>query len=148
MNFILCSPNIHRVRGLSFLSVHLLSRAHFSTFMVGSSGSRISWPLRLVTTAALGLLILVFNHTSRVSPNTTAQVPSPNSWQSLLYTYATPSPALDPYAEHPIRQLMRTGREEWEAKVARQSRTLAAARVEYERRYSMLPPPGFDKWSV
>ena len=47
---------------------------------------------------------------------------------------------------HPIYQLIRDGREAWEAKVARQSKTLKEAVEEYKRRYHRQPPKGFDKW--
>ncbi|EIW69878.1 hypothetical protein TREMEDRAFT_61649 [Tremella mesenterica DSM 1558] len=47
---------------------------------------------------------------------------------------------------HPIYQLIRDSREQWDAKVARQSRTLKEAVEEYKRRYKQAPPKGFDKW--
>jgi hypothetical protein len=47
---------------------------------------------------------------------------------------------------HPIYQLIRDGREEWDHKVARQSRTLKDAVQEYRNRYGRQPPVGFDKW--
>lgn len=47
---------------------------------------------------------------------------------------------------HPIHQLIRTARAEWDAKVERQSKTLEEAVEEYRRRYRMEPPRGFSKW--
>lgn len=47
---------------------------------------------------------------------------------------------------HPIYQLIRDARDEWDNKVARQSRTLKEAVEEYKRRYRFEPPRGFDKW--
>lgn len=47
---------------------------------------------------------------------------------------------------HPIYQLIRDGREAWDTKVARQSKTLKEAVEEYKRRYHRQPPKGFDKW--
>ncbi|WWC92054.1 uncharacterized protein L201_007008 [Kwoniella dendrophila CBS 6074] len=47
---------------------------------------------------------------------------------------------------HPIHQLIRDAREEWDNKVARQSKTLAQAVREYQKRYKRKPPKGFDKW--
>jgi hypothetical protein len=47
---------------------------------------------------------------------------------------------------HPIYQLIRDGRDEWDKKVARQSKTLKQAVTEYKRRYGRMPPKGFDKW--
>lgn len=47
---------------------------------------------------------------------------------------------------HPVYQLMRDARRDWDAKLARQSKTLKQAVDEYVRRYRRAPPPGFDKW--
>ncbi|SPO04499.1 related to capsular associated protein [Cephalotrichum gorgonifer] len=47
---------------------------------------------------------------------------------------------------HPIAQLVQKANEEAAALLARQSTTLEAAVAEYKRRYSMPPPPHFDKW--
>ncbi|KAK8850347.1 hypothetical protein IAR55_004265 [Kwoniella newhampshirensis] len=47
---------------------------------------------------------------------------------------------------HPIYQLIRDARDEWDQKVARQSKTLKQAVAEYRRRYGRQPPKGFDKW--
>lgn len=51
-----------------------------------------------------------------------------------------------PKQPHPIHMLIREGRQKWEDKVARQSRTLDEAVAEYKRRYNKKPPRGFDKW--
>ena len=47
---------------------------------------------------------------------------------------------------HPIYQLIHESRAAWDAKVARQSKSLAEAVKEYRRRYKMEPPKGYDKW--
>lgn len=47
---------------------------------------------------------------------------------------------------HPIPGLIANARKEFDQKLARQSRTLSAAVVEYERRYNRKPPKGFDDW--
>ncbi|OCF34447.1 hypothetical protein I316_03961 [Kwoniella heveanensis BCC8398] len=47
---------------------------------------------------------------------------------------------------HPIYQLIRDARAEWDEKVRRQSKTLKEAVEEYKRRYKRMPPKGFDKW--
>lgn len=47
---------------------------------------------------------------------------------------------------HPIYQLIKEARENWDAKIARQSKTLEQAVNEYKRRYHRNPPKGFDKW--
>ena len=47
---------------------------------------------------------------------------------------------------HPIPQLFEAAREAWNAKVARQSKTLAEAVETYRQRYNRNPPKGFDIW--
>lgn len=47
---------------------------------------------------------------------------------------------------HPVYQLVQDARERWKTKLAKQSRTLKQAVAEYERRYGLIPPKGFDKW--
>lgn len=47
---------------------------------------------------------------------------------------------------HAIHYLIERAKNEWGAKMARQSRTLEQAVDEYERRYKRRPPHGFDKW--
>ncbi|ORY21979.1 hypothetical protein BCR39DRAFT_474188 [Naematelia encephala] len=54
---------------------------------------------------------------------------------------------VDPESKlHPIYQLIRDAREQWDQKVQRQSKSLRAAVDEYQRRYHQRPPKGFDKW--
>jgi hypothetical protein len=50
--------------------------------------------------------------------------------------------------EHPIPQLLLLGEKRWEDMLARQSRSLEEAVLEYQRRYARNPPKGFDKWYV
>jgi hypothetical protein len=52
-----------------------------------------------------------------------------------------------PVSAHPIKQLIRDAKDQWQAKTSRQSKTLKQAVAEYKRRNrGMLPPKGFDKW--
>ncbi|KAL2123918.1 hypothetical protein VTJ04DRAFT_283 [Mycothermus thermophilus] len=56
-------------------------------------------------------------------------------------------PPLPDAAIHPIHQLIVSAEAEFDALVARQSKTLEEAVREYRRRYDGLPPPPhFDKW--
>ncbi|GJN90841.1 hypothetical protein Rhopal_003855-T1 [Rhodotorula paludigena] len=58
-----------------------------------------------------------------------------------------PPPPVDVERQpHPIHHLVRQGRKEWKAKVARQSKTVQSAIDEYERRYKRRPPRGFQDW--
>jgi hypothetical protein len=47
---------------------------------------------------------------------------------------------------HPIFDLIERAEKEWEAKLARQSKSLDEAVAEYRRRYGRSPPRGFDRW--
>lgn len=52
-----------------------------------------------------------------------------------------------PVSAHPIKQLIKDAKVKWEAKNAKQSKTLKQAVGEYKRRNGGLnPPKGFDKW--
>ncbi|EMD86818.1 glycosyltransferase family 90 protein [Bipolaris maydis ATCC 48331] len=57
---------------------------------------------------------------------------------------------LNPYhrmiIDHPVEIRIRKAQEEFELLVSRQSKTLESAKIEYQRRYSRDPPPGFDEW--
>ncbi|GAA5886154.1 hypothetical protein JCM6882_004281 [Rhodosporidiobolus microsporus] len=47
---------------------------------------------------------------------------------------------------HPIAHLISRAEEEWDDLLRRQSQTLEQAVAEYEARYGMRPPAGFDAW--
>lgn len=47
---------------------------------------------------------------------------------------------------HPVHLVVKRAREQWDAKLKRQSKTLPQAIDEYERRYQRRPPRGFDEW--
>lgn len=53
---------------------------------------------------------------------------------------------VNPDGGHPILELIKTAEEEWSSKIARASRTLEEAVIEYKRRYNRPPPKGFDDW--
>ncbi|KAJ3726820.1 hypothetical protein C8R42DRAFT_393752 [Lentinula raphanica] len=55
-------------------------------------------------------------------------------------------PTQDPWSTHPITRLMSLAEDQFRSKLARQSQTLEAAITEYQHRYSMRPPKGFDRW--
>jgi len=48
--------------------------------------------------------------------------------------------------EHPVEQLVRQAKADFESLVQRQSKNYTAAHAEYRRRYSVEPPPGFEDW--
>ncbi|SPO04707.1 related to capsule-associated protein [Cephalotrichum gorgonifer] len=47
---------------------------------------------------------------------------------------------------HPVENLIRNAQEVFEDLLERQSKTYAAAHGEYQRRYGVEPPPGFQGW--
>ncbi|KAF5381689.1 hypothetical protein D9615_005598 [Tricholomella constricta] len=53
---------------------------------------------------------------------------------------------VNPNGPHPIFELIRNAEANWNAKLARSSKTLAEAVAEYERRYKRPAPLGFDHW--
>ncbi|KAG8879659.1 Glycosyltransferase Family 90 domain containing protein [Tulasnella sp. 332] len=83
-----------------------------------------------------------------------------SSWSYLsLFAYLRRSPQshphrygsdglleVNPKGLHPIFELMQSAEAQWQEKLARSSKTLRAAVVEYQRRYKRMPPKGFDKW--
>ncbi|KZT55630.1 glycosyltransferase family 90 protein [Calocera cornea HHB12733] len=80
----------------------------------------------------------------RVEVEYAARMPNLPSLPSLP---AIPLPAaFTRHAKHPIEKLMEDGRRKWEDKLRRQSKSLEQAVAEYQRRYGLAPPKGFDKW--
>ncbi|KAI5988277.1 glycosyl transferase family 90-domain-containing protein [Pisolithus orientalis] len=53
---------------------------------------------------------------------------------------------VNPNGPHPIFELMQNAEASWNSKLARASKTLAEAVIEYKQRYKRAPPLGFDKW--
>jgi len=53
---------------------------------------------------------------------------------------------VNPHGRHPIYDLVEKAKKKWNAKVARQSKTLRDAVREYKRRYQRDPPLGFNRW--
>ena len=47
---------------------------------------------------------------------------------------------------HPILALLRDGETKWQARMARQSKTLEEAVEVYREKWGRMPPKGFDQW--
>ncbi|GAA5985617.1 hypothetical protein JCM10908_007044 [Rhodotorula pacifica] len=63
------------------------------------------------------------------------------------YAYGTPLPnQANAYEEHPVHGLIREAKQQWNDKVARQSKSYYEAVREYQRRNRRDPPPGFKEW--
>ncbi|KAL2117173.1 hypothetical protein VTJ04DRAFT_9341 [Mycothermus thermophilus] len=48
--------------------------------------------------------------------------------------------------DHPVAQLVRQARDDFQSMLERQSKTYSEAVAEYRRRYGLDPPPGFEAW--
>ena len=77
--------------------------------------------------------------------------PPPSDVGDSLFTMQRPMESLGPMhlantTSHPIAQLVKQADDQFKAKLARQSKTLAEATTEYRRRYGIPPPPYFDVW--
>jgi hypothetical protein len=69
------------------------------------------------------------------------------AWNFLLYTRIALGPKPVTYfGVHPIEKLVADARMNFDDMVGRQSKTLAQAVSEYQRRYKRSPPPHFDVW--
>ncbi|OKL60615.1 hypothetical protein UA08_04187 [Talaromyces atroroseus] len=112
-----------------FYAVHLV--------LVRMRPSRLIYLLAFLIIAALTLLLL------RDSPATTGpQAPFDHSLPAHFETLLQPTTE----DSHPIARLINNANADFDAKRARQSRSLEQAVQEYRRRYGMPPPPHFDKW--
>lgn len=75
------------------------------------------------------------------------ELTTPHTFHSNGHLIVEPVASFDaPPAPHPILTLIKRAERQWNRKVAKQSRTLKDAVLEYRRRYNRNPPRGFDKW--
>lgn len=75
------------------------------------------------------------------------ELTTPHTFHPNGHLIVAPVASFDsPPAPHPILTLIKRAERQWNRKVAKQSKTLKDAVVEYRRRYSRNPPRGFDKW--
>ncbi|DAA76093.1 TPA_exp: Uncharacterized protein A8136_1130 [Trichophyton benhamiae CBS 112371] len=56
------------------------------------------------------------------------------------------SSQLATYSKHPVETLIHRGTKDFEELLGRQSQNYTAAHAEYQRRYGIEPPPGFEAW--
>lgn len=90
---------------------------------------RLMTAFALITFVAISLLLL------RGSPN------------PLLNDHEEPVPLpLATTSSHPILQLLQTSKTAFDEFETKQSKTLGDAVTEYRKRYSLPPPPHFDRW--
>ncbi|KAI9684224.1 MAG: capsule-associated protein CAP1 [Trizodia sp. TS-e1964] len=95
--------------------------------------------LLLISFAILTLVLL------RQHPPPSEELPLQSPQTSLNPPPSEPQGA-DNSTPHPIFKLISAAHLEFEQLKSRQSRSLAAAVLEYRRRYQAPPPPNFDKW--
>lgn len=115
--------------------------SNFSLTLDESIQSNLDQPRRWSPTAN-EILGPVRYPTPLISPNTTTDGLTFHPNGNLLLQF----PSSHSLQTHPILTLINRGRIEWESKVARQSKSLREAVLEYKRRYSKNPPAGFDQW--
>lgn len=101
----------------------------------------------IATGSTVAILLLLHLLVSPSSSNrATKWSTDPRSFRQSLFRRKSGELHQHPKIVHPIPQLMKRARENHEAKIARQSKTLEQAVAEYRKRYSMDPPKGFDEW--
>jgi hypothetical protein len=85
---------------------------------------------------------------SPTTPNTPTSHPPPKTILTPLIFRDDGLVEVNYNSRHPIYDLIDKAKSDWNNKLARQSKSLREACLEYKRRYKREPPPGFDKWSV
>ncbi|KAK8117514.1 uncharacterized protein PG998_005795 [Apiospora kogelbergensis] len=118
-------------------------------------------PRQVLLTAALVFFVICVMSLSRVSTpttNVTGKFPVPASHHGSTKSSQQqeppapppeeydPTPQTPPAGVHPMRHLIDKAEHEFEIQKKAQSKTLEDAVAEYRRRYSIPPPPNFDKW--
>ncbi|KAF7592565.1 capsule-associated protein CAP1 [Aspergillus hancockii] len=105
--------------------------------------------LYLLRDSNLSQLAHVTNVPLEASPRPPPQSPSPSSTLQDPIAHPEYSPSREghyPKDVHPIANLIEDAEQEFNQLRSRQSKSLVDAVNEYRRRYSMHPPPHFDKW--
>ena len=99
------------------------------------------WRSRRLATGVIVALALILSATVLWR----APVPTSRSL-ALLRALARKPAAARRTGPHPLLPLLRSAREAYHERVARQSRTTTRAIATYRARYHRAPPPGFDRW--
>ncbi|OJA17099.1 hypothetical protein AZE42_12558 [Rhizopogon vesiculosus] len=105
------------------------------------------WPAWLFIAGIILFFMPAGLFAGRKHVNHISQRFSTESWFST-FTQRSSFLKNDPFStiEHPIPKLMADAQENFKNKLARQSKTLEDAVVEYRRRYRREPPKGFGEW--
>ncbi|GHJ90402.1 hypothetical protein NliqN6_6804 [Naganishia liquefaciens] len=96
--------------------------------------------------AILTLLHFLFNSSEDAALRNAKWTAVPTSFRQKLLSSRTSKAKQRPPIVHPIPAKMKQAQENFETKLARQSKTLSQAVAEYKKRYNMDPPKGFDEW--
>lgn len=96
--------------------------------------------------AILTLLHFLFNSSEDAAIRNAKWTAVPTSFRQKLLSSRTSKVKQRPPIVHPIPAKIKQARDNFEAKLARQSKTLTQAVAEYQKRYNMDPPKGFDEW--
>ena len=125
-------------------SLYLGEGASFSDFSIGS-GKTIRTKAAVFVIALLSFTFLAFTSLSRDSHNLILDFSSGNQRPLDSATYS-PEHNYEPSETHPIHNLILEAEVDLQKKIDRQSKSLSEAVQEYRRRYSIPPPPNFDRW--
>ena len=88
----------------------------------------------------LGALSLLSRYTAISTPRVSQLIPT--TFYNLMLGETDQGPA----ASHHIVPLIKSANDRWSTLLASQSTTFDKASRTYKSRYSLPPPPGFDKW--
>ncbi|KAA1099400.1 capsule-associated protein CAP1 [Puccinia graminis f. sp. tritici] len=138
-------------RGSSFSRVHsyLSQLANVEEEEKIATGLRVKTlrrRLRMPKYQALLLVVagvLVYQCVFRSTPPKTTPSASPAA-ETTTPLVVLPMVSLDD--PHPLRKIIQDAQESWKTIQKRQSKTYPEAVLEYQRRYKINPPNGFDKW--
>lgn len=98
----------------------------------------------LIFLAGVAFLCYIFSNTLQDAYNSASELRRTQATAAIQEEVLGTN--LKEYLRHPIEKLMDNAEKEWQAKVARQSRTADEGIEEYRRRYKMDPPDGFREW--
>ena len=93
-------------------------------------------------------LVILFGTPRTQVPQLTANFDTPSKLQDWIPGSSTffPGTRIKEVIVHPIPKLMADAQTKFKTMISGQSKTLAEAVKEYNRRYGRNPPKGFDDW--
>ncbi|KNZ61972.1 hypothetical protein VP01_1329g9 [Puccinia sorghi] len=115
-------------------------------------------PISLLPAFILGVIITLYSSLQNSTTQTTLNSPFINHKPPLIinrdhvylpYHYLNHTWTLNPSKhQYPILQLIHNASQAWSSKLARQSKSIPEAVIEYKKRYNRPPPTGFKEWFI